>query len=308
MNRRKRKKIQKIKKIFFTLFIITLIIILLCNIKSCTKNNNKDSIYGYALIRNNSSSKILELHTKKENVELDNLNNIISDIVIKNKRLVYYTKNTNKKDIIKYINITDDNLEPKTITENVNLDNTFEITDKYLLVSLQKNGIKKYNLDTLEETTILDTIGAYDFFILDNKMYASTYKYENKKNIQKYYTCTLDGYEFNWIEKEEYDNLKKKIENNNINNKPYLMINNKKISVSHDNHKLLYGDNVIYSNENKNIKLMFTNEENKIAFLEYTISNGQEIEEDYFTYDIKNKNLNEVNKNSIYKFSTITLS
>lgn len=301
MNRRKRKKIQKIKKTIFTLFIITLLIIILFSIKSCTKKiKTKDEIYGYVAITSNSNSKIMELHTMKDNKKLDNVNSMICGFTMKNNKLIYYTTNNSNKSTVKYIDLNDSKLNPKMIVENINLDNTFDITDKYLVVSLEKKGIKKYDLKTGEESVILDTIGAYDFFILDNKMYGTTYKYENRKSVQKYYTCTLDGYEFNWIEKEQYEKLKNSKETKTENNKMYLKVDNKKVTLSEDSNQLLYNEQVIYTSNNAKIRLMYTEDKNKIAFAEYTLQNNKIINEDYFTYDIKNKNINKVGKNSLY--------
>lgn len=301
MNRKKRKQKQKIKKTVFTLFVITLIIILLFSIKSCSKKVNiKDKVYGYVALTSNSNSKIMELHTIKDNIELDNVNNMIYGFTMKNNRLIYYIKNSNGKSTIKYIDLNDSNLSSKTIIENIELDNIFDITDKYLVLALQEKGVKKYDLKTGAYSIILDTIGSYDFFILDNKMYGTTYRYENKKSVQKYYTCTLDGYEFNWIEKEKYEELKNSKEQITQNNKMYLTINNKKVTLGEDNQQLLYNGEVIYSTNNNKIRLMYTEDKEKIAFAEYTSKNNQNLDEEYFTYDIKDKNISKVGKNSLY--------
>lgn len=301
MNRRKRKQIQKIKKTVFTLFVITLIAILLFSIKSCSKKiNTKDKVYGYVALTSNSNSKIMELHTIKDNVELDNVNNMIYGFTMKNNKLIYYTKNSNGKSTVKYIDLDDSKLDSKTIVEDINIDNTFDITDKYLVVALQNKGVKKYDLKTGEYSIILDTIGSYDFFILDNKMYGTTYKYENKKSVQKYYTCTLDGYEFNWIEKEKYEELKNSKDKITQNNKMYLIVNGKKVTLSEDNKQLLYNGEVIYSTNNNKIRLMYTEDKEKIAFAEYTSKNNENLDEEYFTYNIENKNISKVSKNSLY--------
>lgn len=301
MNRRKRKRIQKIKKTIFSLFIIALIIILIFSIKSCSKNlKNKDEIYGYVAVTSNSQSKILELHTKNENVEIEKIDDMIYGFNLKNNKLIYYTKNSSNKATVKYIDLNNSNLISKTIVKDIDLNYTFDITDKYLVVSLQKNGIKKYDLETGKDTIILDTIGAYDFFILDNKMYGTTYRYENKKSVQKYFTCTLDGYEFNWIDKEKYDELKNKQETSIVGSEKYLIIDDKKATLSEDNNKLLYDGEIVYSVNNSKIKLMYTEEQEKIAFSVYTSESDEDSDDEYYIYDIKDKNISKVGKNTIY--------
>ena len=268
----------------------------------------KDNVYGYAIINNDSESKVVELHSNINNKVISTLNDRIYSFTMKHNKLFYYSQSANENYLEKtfYIDLSDSNLKSVELTSGVDVEYYFDFDENNLYTAMQKSGIKKYNFNSKQEEYIAQNVGAFEVFVANNKIYATTY---DESSNEKYYTILNNGNEFTWINQNEYDNAKKSIQYKKVvenYSDMYYFYNNNKVSLTSDRKEIMYGDKSIFkASDGKVIELKYTTTPNEIAFGEYIFENYQAIEEKYYKYNLSTNNLTETTNNEIYNVELI---
>ena len=285
---------------------------------SNVENNGKqisDIVYGYAEIHNadvysgDFGSKIIELHSNGNNKELVSYSDRIYSFTMKHDKLFYYTQSGDKSNNEKtyYIDLNDNNLNPVELTSGIDVEYYFDIDENNLYIARQHKGIKKYNFNNKQGEFIATSVGAYELFVLNNKIYAHTYGESSYDN--KYYTISVDGTDLEWINENTYDNAKTIVKyKGTIDDwdKVYYLYNNVKVSLSSDRKQLLYGGKIIFkAADGKNIKLRYSTNPNEIAFVESKFEHFEDVDEVYYKYNLSDGTISETSANNVYDVSLI---
>ena len=106
---------------------------------------------------------------------------------MKHNKLFYYSQSANENYLEKtfYIDLSDSNLKSVELTSGVDVEYYFDFDENNLYTAMQKSGIKKYNFNSKQEEYIAQNVGAFEVFVANNKIYATTY---DESSNEKYYT------------------------------------------------------------------------------------------------------------------------
>lgn len=285
------------------------------NTQEAQENNqqNESDIYGYTVIvsgKDRTASKIVELHKSGKNNILAEYSDRIYSFTKKHNMLYYLIQIEGKKNdttITKsyYIDLNDPKLEPVELSSGIEVGYYFDFNDEYLFYTDYQKGLKRYNRNTKKEEIIYKDKGVFELFIVDEKLYIMSY---SSSQNEEYYTIDFNGENLKSINKDEYDKAAKSIDY--IDTTPnyedqYLIYNNNKVSLADEQTKLMYNGEEIYSTKNnRKIMLIYSLNQDEIAFIEHA-GELELIEEEYYIYNLKTNSLTKTTSNNVYEFEVI---
>ena len=289
------------------------------------ENNTNDlNIYGFAYVYKNfdiKEYKIMALNSQGDDIELNSgIGNIT--FYIKNNRLLFTNRRSNYEEpsYIQKAYYIDLNVHPYKVvqlTENVSFYDNFDISSKYLFAKVSPKdgmGIKRYNLETKEETIFEKDIIPIEIFVYKDRIYYQTIDYTKDNPVDHFYSLDFDGNNKNEISEVKYNQVisaigyKDEVGNDaTYQNEPYILKNGMKVTITDG--KMMLGDNLIYTVSNSHNMLIFnySSKNNVISFEEFTPTQGEELPSKYFNYYIDTAKLDRVDEISVMDFRSILI-
>lgn len=248
-------------------------------------NNEKDDIYGYALMSYMPADgsfkefyRIVELHKNSADIILAKYDVMKRDSVDKPNR-IYGMKIINNK---LYYQLHYSSTESGILTYNNIMCIDLASNDKLPIEILNWKKDENHYNDTIR-----------DYKITDNNIYFNTLNYD-------YYKYNINSKESMAITETEYNSIIEKNDNYNT-DIDELYVDGKKVSVDKVNKELLYDSKIVYSSKEGPIELLYSFD-NKIVISEAYNCTEVSCDIRYYEYDVENNTMKQIDfaSNQLY--------
>ena len=234
----------------------------------------------------------------------------------------------NKNNRLFKINL--DTMEVSRVYES----NTFElvyddytVSDKYVYKAredeeyIPKYKLIRYNPSNDESVVLTEKLEVDDLFVYDDKLFvkciildsngleiSNKEKIDNNKEEYDYLSMDEDGNNLVAYDKSKFNEYKKKSglirEGISAESDMYFIKNKKKVTTK-DNKVMCDGKEVYKPNKGFYVDLYYSDEENTVGIYTYEVENDSIGKENYYTYNVKTKDLFNVNYNKIYDYTRL---